>query len=233
MAVNWQIMATATVCRLEFEHLCERNKFLDESALVRTCVEHLQARTTYAIYAEVHHDDLPGDQRLDAMGQDPRQSNIGFVLEAKWLKSDGGTRDWPKEITHDIVRLEMLSQNMVTATDRALVIAGHHTTLEAFKRRKIQSGRGSLILFPHILQDHDTTGSLPYNQERRGIRDCDNGLRNFWKRMENQLNIALAVSYQVSLAGHFKATDRSDAIEAYVWNIRRSRNRSTFSTSLW
>ena len=110
MAVNWQILATAVVCRLEFEHLCDRGHFLDESALVRTCVEHLQTRSTYAISAEVHHPDLPEKQRLDATGRDSHHAHYDFVLEAKWLKSGGGTRDLPKEITHDILRLEMLSQ---------------------------------------------------------------------------------------------------------------------------
>jgi len=181
LAINWQNLATAVVCSLEFEHLCSRGSFLDEHALVRTAVEYVQAATILRVEPEINHVDLPGDQRLDAAGRVPGHAYYAFVLEAKWLKSGGGTRQWGNEIVRDILRLEMLQQDINPKTERALLIAGHRSTTMAFRNKKVQTGGGTEVLFPHILQHRVPSLELPQNQSQIRIRECDPAIRRFWK----------------------------------------------------
>ena len=39
MTVNWQNLATAAACLLEYERLCDRRVFIDEASLVRAAAE--------------------------------------------------------------------------------------------------------------------------------------------------------------------------------------------------
>jgi hypothetical protein len=233
MAVNWQHLAIAVSCRLEFERLCERTKLLSEELLVRTCVEFVQAKTAYVIVPEFNHPNLPGDQRLDCTGRAPNHNHFAFVLEAKWLKSEGGTRDWVKEVTHDILRLESLVQEINSATERILVVMGHQTKIQGFVDKTVQTGQGNVQILPHILQARQQNAVLPQNQARVPVRECNNQIRPFWRRMANQLHLALPVSYQVALVGHHVAGPTQDGVEGYVWRIRRSRKRSNFQVNYW
>lgn len=230
MAVNWQNLATAAACRLEFEQLCDRGDFTDESALVRTCVEYVQAGTNLAVRPELNHPDLPGNKRLDAAGEIGGAATYAFVLEAKWLKAGGGARQYDVEIVEDLLRLESLQANMGVGTDRALVVAGHRSTVEALGRKNVQTGGGTTRLMPHVLQERDQNEDLPQNQTRIAVRECDPLVRRFWSRMARRIDSpTLPVSYQVALAGYFQTGSRQDSVEAQVWLVRRSRNRSTFA----
>lgn len=103
-------MAISVSSRLEFERLCLRRAFIDEASLVRYCVEFIQATTSLLLTPEHNHDDLPGNKRLDVVARVREQSPLALALEAKWLRSDGGSRNWSFEIAEDVLRLERISE---------------------------------------------------------------------------------------------------------------------------
>jgi hypothetical protein len=233
MAVNWSNLASATACLLEYERLCERRAFIDEASLVRAAAEFIQSTTQLILVPEHNHPDLPGAKRLDLLGRTRSDTHASFVLEAKWIKSDGGTRQWAREVAEDILRLENLDEDVAAATDRALVIGGIRRSLKAlFLEVEVRAGSGAprVQALPIVLQPRDLQNkSYPYEQVRIPVRDCDDGARKFWRGMASIMGANLPVSYQCSLAGRHRAGPAQDAVEVYVWLIRRSRNRSTFN----
>lgn len=235
MAVNWNNLATAAACLLEYERLCDRRAFIEEASLVRASAEFIQSTTQLLLTPEHNHPDLPGSKRLDLLGRTRLDTPASFVLEAKWIKSDGGTRQWAREVAEDILRLESLEQDVSAATDRAIVIGGIRRSLKAlFLEVEVRAGNGAprLQILPHLLQPRDPQdNSYPYEQTRIPIRDCDPGARRFWKGRAEQVGHEIPVSYQCSLAGRHRAGLTQDSVEVYVWLIRRSRNRSTFDAA--
>ena len=233
MAVNWSNLASATACLLEYERLCERRAFIDEASLVRAAAEFIQSTTQLILAPEHNHPDLPGNKRLDLLGRTRPDTPAAFVLEAKWIKSDGGTRQWAKEVAEDILRLENLEDDVSASTDRALVIGGIRRSLKAlFLEVQVRAGNGApkIQALPTILQPRDPSDkSYPYEQTRIPVRDCDDGACKFWKGMASVMGADIPVSYQCSLAGRHRSGPTQDAVEVYVWLIRRSRNRSTFN----
>lgn len=236
MTVNWTNLATATACLLEYERLCERRAFIDEASLVRGSAEFIQSTTQLLLTPEHNHPDLPGSKRLDLLGRTRPDTSAVFVLEAKWIKSGGGTRPWAREIAEDILRLESLERDVSAATDRALVIGGIRRSLKAlFLEVEVRAGDGAprVEILPHMLQPRDPENkSYPYEQARIPVRDCAPGVRKFWKERADQIGHDIPVSYQCSLAGRHRAGPTQDSVEVYVWLIRRSRNRSIFDAGI-
>ncbi len=232
MAVNWNNLAIGTSCLLEYERLCDRRAFIDEASLVRASAEYIQSTTQLILSPEHNHPDLPGTRRLDLLGRRRPNTPAVFLLEAKWIKSDGGTRQWAREVADDILRLEQLEQDVSTSTDRALIIGGIRRSLKAlFLEVEVRAGGGRprVQILPHILQPRDSqNASFPYDQERIPIRDCQEGARKFWADRSAQIGQNLPISYQCTLAGYHRGGVTQDSVEVYVWLIRRSRNRNTF-----
>lgn len=234
MTINWQHLATATACLLEYERLCDRRTFIDEASLVRAAAEFVQATTQLLLTPEHNHPDLPGNKRLDLLGRTRRDTPAVFVAEAKWIKSGGGTRQWANEIVEDILRLEGLEQDVAAYTERAIIVGGIRRSLKAqFLEVKVRAGNGNprLQILPHILQPRDSKDNdYPYDQIRIAVRDCEQSARKFWKSRSECIGQPLPVSYQCSLAGRHRANPTSqDSVEVYVWLVRRSRNRATFN----
>jgi len=124
MSVNWHNLAIAVSCGLEQERLCERGAFIDEAALVRASAAFIQATTQLLVSPEVAHADLAAGERLDLTGRTRPDVPLSFAVEAKWIRSGGGVRNWPAEIAKDILRLARLDQETSGMTDRALIIGG-------------------------------------------------------------------------------------------------------------
>lgn len=235
MTVNWNNLASGAACILEYERLCDRRSFIEESSLVRASAEFIQSTTQLLLTPEYNHPDLPGSKRLDLLGRTRPDTPAAFVLEAKWIKSDGGTRQWAREVAEDILRLESLEQDVSAATDRAFVIGGIRRSLKAlFLDVEVRAGNGAprVQVLPHILQPRDPQEkSYPYEQVRVAVRDCDQGMQKFWKGRAEQIGHDIPISYQCSLAGRHRAGLTQDSVEVYVWLIRRSRNRNTFDAA--
>lgn len=235
MAVNWNNLAIATACLLEYERQCDRRTFIDEASLVRAAAEFVQSTTQLILVPEHNHPDLPGNKRLDLLGRTRIDTPAVFVAEAKWIKAEGGVRQWAKEVTEDILRLESLETDVAAVTDRALIIGGIRRSLKAqFLEATVRAGGGNprVEILPHILQARDQTDkTYPYEQTRVPVRECHEGVRSFWKKQAVQIGAELPISYQCSLAGRHRAAPTQDSVEVYVWLIRRSRNRCTFNAA--
>jgi hypothetical protein len=232
MAVNWNNLASAAACLLEYERLCDRRSFIEESSLVRASAEFIQSTTQLLLTPEYNHPDLLGNKRLDLLGRTREEAPASFVLEAKWIKADGGTRQWAKEIGEDILRLENIERDVNAQTDRAIVVGGIKRSLyPSLIDVRVNPGAGMsrVEILPHLLQPRDVKSSaFPYAQEKKPIRDCEDGARKFWCALAVSLGRELPVSYQCSLAGWHSSGSSQDAVEVFVWLVRRSRNRSTF-----
>ena len=139
------------------------------------------------------------------------------------------------EIAEDILRLEGLADDVEAYTDRAWIIGGRKRSLEAkFLSVEVQAGNGAprIQILPHILQAKDPNNdAYPYEQSRIAVRDCELGVRKFWKARAADVGGEIPVSYQCTLAGHHRASHTQDSVEVCVWLIRRSRNRSTFDAA--
>lgn len=235
MSVNWKNMAIAAACTLENERLCERKEFLDEASLVRACAAFIQSTTQLLLAPEYNHPDLVGNRRLDLLGRSAPGKPATFVAEAKWVRPSGGARQWADEVAEDIMRLEKLTQETDTNTDRALIVGGIKRSLRAkFLDVTARAGNGNprICVYSHVLQTYDREQrKFPYTQERICVRECDAGMRRFWKARGQKFNQSLPVSYQCALAGRHRSSRYQDAVEVRVWLIRRSRNRSTFNVN--
>jgi hypothetical protein len=232
MSVNWQHLAIAVACGLEQERLSDRGAFIDEAALVRASAAFIQATTQLLLHPEMTHADLNQDQRLDLAGRTRPGIALSFAAEAKWLRSGGGVRNWPAEIATDILRLERLQDDTAAATERVLIIGGIERSVRTkLLEAKRNVGGGRLVVLPHILQVPDPNlTAYPYNQSKVRVRDCVPEMKDFWLDMAAGFANLAPVSYQCALAGRHKAGPTQDAVEVYIWRIRRSRNRAAFNT---
>lgn len=231
MTVNWHNLAVASACLLENERLCNRKAFIDEASLVRVAAQFVQASTQLVLDPEHNHPDLPGNQRFDLLGRTDRARPARFLAEAKWVRSGGGTRKWTAEITKDILRLESVTTDVENQTDRALIVGGIRRSFEAsLLNVTVRAGGGNarVQVLPHILQPRARGTSYPYNQVRVPVRECADGMRQFWRQRAAAWGQNLPVSYQCSLAGRHSAGRSQDSVEVWVWLIRRSRKRSGF-----
>ena len=223
-------MTVAVSGLLEFERLCNRRNFIDESGFVRACVEFIQATTTLHLTPEYNHNDLPGNKRLDIVGRSKREGKLALAVEAKWIRPRGGSRYWIGEATEAALRLERINEEANAHTERALLIGGISQTIQArLIDQQINIGGGRRIVFPHILQPQKGDDvSFPYNQTKIDVRDCESDFNSFFTGQAENVGGRLPVSYQTALAGHHKSGEKQNSIEMYAWVIRRSRNRSDF-----
>lgn len=109
-------------------------------------------------FAAAYQPDLPGTKRLDLLGRTRPTTPAAFVAEAKWIKAGGGTRNWPKEVVHDLLRLESLQVGLNVKTERALVVGGIGKSLRKnFLEVTIQAGGGNprIPVMPRVVQNYD------------------------------------------------------------------------------
>lgn len=230
MSVNCQHLAIAIGSRIAFEQMCRRERLIDEAMIKRTAAESLQAMTQLDIEAEYNHRDLPGSKRLDLIGRTRPDVPLSLVAELKWVKAGGGVRDWLVELAEAALRLEiLLNETTSAATERLLVICGISQTIESqLLGRERNVGKGRIKALEHIVPVLHTDATPPTNQEKIAIRGCNTGMQKFWSDLAKRFAGQLPISYQASLAAHYRVDDRPQSIRVFVWLVRRSRNRSTF-----
>lgn len=230
MIVNAHHLAIAVASRIAFEQMCQREVLLDEAMIKRTIAEALQAMTQLRIEPEYNHPNIPGATRLDLIGRQSEDGPIALAIETKWVKSGGAIRDWQEELADDALRLECLDDEMAQQNERLLVICGTHQTINAKLINKQRNHDGARFnALPHIASWDPAAATLPRNQERIGIRDCDLGMQKLWKKCAQSFDGVLPVSYQSALLADHRADSRKTCVRAIVWRINRSRNRSEFT----
>jgi hypothetical protein len=227
-SIDWNKLARAVSCSLEWERLCERANFLDENSLHRSVAEYLQSVSTAKIETEYNHKDIPGNTLIDLVGFGPQAKKIDFAVEAKWVKEGGGTRDWPAEVADDIFRLEMLSFEMAQQDDRIIVVSGINGRIDKglVNKGKNIKGQKRIRWLDEILPD-----SLGAQPRKTAVRDCKVAMKPFFAKRAKAIGVTeLPISFQAQLVGHFRVDPREEeCVETYVWRISRSQNRTLFT----
>lgn len=223
----WQGLAIGVACRIEFERQCARGGLLDESAIVRFAAEFLQARWPGDIRVCERHPDLPG-AFVDLVGLTPQGKSIDLALEAKWVKDGGGTREWLKEITVDVFRLQHFTSGTAQGVSRAILVAGVRTRMkDEVWDRSVQTGaKSSITALPLVLPPNPsaTASKMP-------IRKAEQGARRWLKACHKDLGVALPSSYDARLAGHYRTGADDRGVEAAVWLTTRPQGWGSFDPS--
>jgi hypothetical protein len=226
--INWDNLARAVACALEWERLCDRGQFLDENSLHRAVAEYLQSVTTSIVKPEFNHPDIPGNTLVDLVGFGPTGKKIDFAVEAKWVKEGGGVRDWPAEIADDLFRLELLTKDMAQQNDRVLVVSGIRGRIDKglMNKGKNVKGQKRLRWLDEILPD-----ALAPKSRKTLVRDCKVAMRPFFKKRATSIGVAqLPITYQAQLVGHYRVDPNDkNVVETYVWRISRSQNRQLYT----
>jgi hypothetical protein len=196
----WQNLAVAVGSRIEFERRCNRSRLLDESAVVRFGAEYLQSQWNGEIRVGEPHQDLAG-KFVDLVGTRPLAETFGLVLEGKWLKDDGGDREWLKEIVVDLFRLQHLTTNTAQGAERILLVAGTRKMMrDHILRRKVHSDVGhSVRAMPHVLPERANDALTRFQ-----IRNADANARRWLRKCHEKLGCNLPSTYNATLAGHYR-----------------------------
>ncbi len=230
MIVNAHHLAIAVASRIAFEQMCQREVLIDEAMVKRTIAEALQAMTQLRIEPEYNHPDIAGAKRLDLIGRRKKKGRIALAVETKWVRSEGGARDWQSEVAEDSLRLETLRREMAQDEERLLMICGIHKTIET---QLLNKGRyydgSSFAAFPHIASWDPTIVGKARNQEKISVRGCDHGMRKLWYQLAQKFGSVLPVSYQSAYLADHRADSRETCVRAIVWRVNRSQNRSEFT----
>ncbi|MCA9135397.1 MAG: hypothetical protein KDB00_01525, partial [Planctomycetales bacterium] len=64
----------------------------------------------------------------------------------------------------------------------------------------------------------------------RKVRDCHPAFNAFFKNRAKSVGVdSLPVGYQIRMVSHYQISDNDNqAVETYIWLVRRSQGRSTF-----
>lgn len=223
----WQDLAIAVGSRLEFERRCKRGSLLDESAAVRCAAEYLQAVWNGQIAVNDPHDDMPG-KFVDLTATKPRSTRLGLALEAKWLRDEGGTRQWLKEVAVDVFRLQHLTANMAQNADRVVLVAGVHNKIqEKLLTYKVDAGGGSTLGIRHVLPTRSSQAFAKLD-----IRHCEPEARRWLKLCHKKLGTNLPSTYDARLAGHYRTWKGNEAVEVLVWLTRRPQGWGSFNPTV-
>ena len=214
--IDWTKFAAAVTCNLEWERLCERGAYLGELSLHRTIAEYLQCATNLKIETEFNHPDIPGNKRLDIIGFGPQGANIQLAVEAKWIKTDGGTRYWHNEAAEDIFRLEMLSTNMAPTDYRCIIISGITANVQKElinKKKRVAKGKPMIPWIDAILPSTKASASRKID-----VRSAKTTFRSFFKDRCADINITqLPTSYKAQLvASHLASKHDQGCVQTYV-----------------
>ena len=229
MSEIWQDLAMAVGSRLEFERRCKRGGLLDEAAAVRSAAEYLQAVWNGQIEVSDPHDDIPG-KFVDLTATKPRSASLGLALEAKWLRDEGGTRQWLKEVAVDVFRLQHLTSNMAQNAERVVLAAGGRNRIrDKLLTYRVDAGGRSTLGIKHVLP---TRFSLEF--AKFDIRHCEQEARKWLKLCHTKLGTNLPSTYDARLAGHYRTWKGDDAVEVLVWLTRRPQGWGSFNpTTEW
>lgn len=227
MADIWQHLAAAVACRIEFERRCSRGALLDESGVVRFAAEFFQAEWKGDIRVGEPHPDLAG-KFIDLVGTTPQGGSLNLALEAKWLKNDGGDREWMKEIACDVFRLQHLTTGTAQGCDRVVLAAGTREMMrDHLWTRSVHTGLGSSVLALPIILPRSVSATMAKFQ----IRQCAAEARQWLKRCHTKLGAPLPSTFDASMAGHYRTWIGADAVEVAVWVCTRPQGWGSFDAA--
>ena len=237
--MDWNAVTEALACRVRFEFVCRRGALVDEAVVKLFASDVLGAVSGREIQPELNHPDLPGNTRIDVVVWRPQHTMMDAVVELKWIRTTGATRCWHEEVAADALRVERVSAQLDTATERIVLVAGTHKELRSgLLNRAVQNataGAKRVPVLPHVLQPRPQGGgtSLPPNADTRQVATCDPSLRKVFKSAASGFETAVPRSYKVQLVGHFATGAEDESIECFAWRLQRNQNRQTIDVSGW
>lgn len=238
MAINWKDFARAVTFRLEWERLCERGVLIDEKALHRVVAEYMQATSTLKIVPEHDHLDLSGDKKLDIAAYGPQMASIQIALEAKWIKQDGGVRDWHREVAKDIFRVERLETKLAQQAERIILVSGIADNIQkefTAKQKNLGGGIGRVPWIDALLPTSTAQGKKTIK-----VQKCAPAFQGFFREVARELGtvdankqpvpLDVPISYQARMIADFVAVPNDPkCIMTSIWQIGRSQNRQVFT----
>lgn len=215
--MNWQDLAIAVACRIEFERKCLREPLLSESSAVWFAAQVLQAHWNGKILPEQPHPNIPR-AKIDLVGRTPRDNAYNLALEAKYIDPEGGTREWLKELYEDVHRMQHFTgPAMNQHTQRVVLIVGPVGSIRSdIFDRKVQYGGGMTQALPHLLPTSLEQGSIVYTRDGFHVN-----IRPWLKKVREEMTVNLASHYAAQMVGKFATGTTDDAIEAVVWKTTR------------
>jgi hypothetical protein len=232
LTIDWQSLAKAVACRIEWDMQCGYGNLLDESAVVRIAADYLNAHWPGPINCNVPHPhpDLKG-KFTDVTGAAVRSAPIQLALEAKWVR-DGGRREWLMEIAVDLFRLQYITcaenpKEVHQDCTRVVLVAGTHKHMhdEVWTRSANTKQKSRVEALPLILP---VTPSPTF--DKFSIKDCARNARAWLRKCHNEFGHPLPSTYTARMAGRF-ITDQKpsdDAIEVVVWLTKRPSGWGSF-----
>jgi hypothetical protein len=222
---RWSKVGHAIACRLEWERLCDRGDLIDEASLVRAAAEVTQALSTEVIVPEWRHPDLKGYRQVDLVGKG-RSKKVKWALEAKWVCTTRGTREWDREVAVDICRLQHLTSGLDVKPLRFLLVAGPSAELRAGLLEKQKNiGKKRMPILAELLPM--TPGTL----KKYNVRGCADWLHPFFSNIATDLGAPLPSTYDATLVGQFAATQDTESISVCLWMLNRPRGWGSFDPS--
>lgn len=232
MPLDWERIAVAVACRVQYEQACGRGRLITEDLTRLVLAEVVQSQVAGSLEAEFNHPDIPGNARLDLLVRSPRANNIDVAIEHKWIRATslGVTRHWAAEVIADILRVERLHQQMSQGCERAVVVVGEVEEMRTkLWEREVRQGGGQhrLRIVDALFQGRPTTGVGQQQPLVVNLRNNCAVFRRLIRQGVPELFAELPSAYQIRLAAHHRA--KSDGIECVVWLVSRGQQqRVTF-----
>lgn len=231
--VDWNAVTEALACRSRFEFLCGPRALVDEAVVKLFAADVLGAVSGREIEPEFNHPDLLGNTRIDVVIWRPQRTMMVAVVELKWIRPTGATRCWHEEVAADALRVERVSAQLDTSTERVVLVAGtHKENRTGLLNRAVQNATPGLKRVPvlsHFLQPRPSGGGicLPTTADTRQVATCDPSLRKLFKAAAAGFETTVPRSCKVHLVGHFATGAQDQSIECFAWRVQRNQNRQT------
>lgn len=225
----WGRLALAVAARLEWERLCGRDALLDEAQVRCAAAEFLHASGCGKVEPECEHPDL-SNKYLDLVGR--KKSSILWALEAKWVCTSKGTREWDIEVAEAIARLQILTTDMSVAPPavRILLLAGPKEEMEKglLKKGKHTAAGPKRPIFQELLPDDVKGGKAKFQVRIRS----DEWFRKVWSKVATRTADCLPSTYDAELISEaiLDSTDPCSVI-VRVWKTTRPTGWGSFRPS--
>lgn len=217
--MNWQDLAIAVACRVEYERKCLREELLSESSVVWFAAQVLQAHWNGKVLPEHPHPNIPR-AKVDLIGRTPYDTAYNLALEAKYIDPEGGARQWLNEVYEDVHRMQHFTTGTNQYTERIVLVVGPVAAMkEEIFQRRVQHGGGLIRALPEVLPTSVQQGEVVY------MRDAFNvNIRPWLKRVREGLPVNMASHYAAELVGQFATGSTDDSVEAVLWRTKRRQN---------
>ncbi len=228
MPMDWENIAVAVACRVQYEKSCGRGRLISEDVTRLALAEVVQSHAKGNVEAEFNHPDIPGNSRVDLLVRSPQAQNIEVAIEHKWVRATtlNTMRHWMPEIVADMLRLERLNLQIAQGCERALVVVGEVEEMRSkVWDREVRQGNGQtrVRVVDAIIQGRPASGSAQTLPLAVNLRHNCSIFRKLFKQAAPELYNDLPSAYQIQLVAHHRT--KTDGVECAVWRVSRGQQQ--------